>query len=133
MSEAATNKIKRRFRYGVWLNLIGMGTYLYFASKLWPQPEDAGTDLAGNPIVWGLTVFTVFAVCSLINIVWLTLIVLDGRKGKGWRSMRPWLLVIVAWVLVYRFDFYNINHGSTLITGNASSTLAHTEKSKNEN
>lgn len=84
--------------------------YLYFASKLWPLPEDAGTDLAGNPIVWGLTVFPVFAVCSLINIVWLTLIVLGGRKRKGWRSIRDWLLVMVAWVLVYSVDFYNINH-----------------------
>lgn len=109
------------------------GNLPVFASQLWPQPEDAGTNLAGNPIVWGLTAFPVFAVCSLMNVVWLTLIVLDSRKGKGWRSMLPWLLVIGAWVLVYRVDFYNINYGTTLGTGNASSTLVHTEKSKNEN
>jgi len=128
MCEVATNKTKRRSIYWVWANIIGFGIYLYFASKLWPLPEDAGADLAGNPIVWGLTVFPVFAVCLLINIVWLALIVLGGRKGKGWRSMRAWLLVMVAWVLVYRLDFYNINHGSTLSTGNAASGLAHPEK-----
>lgn len=127
MSNVATDKTKRRSIYGVWANIICLGIYLYFASKLWPLPEDAGANLAGNPIVWGLTVFPVFAICMLINIVWLALIVLGGRKGKGWRSMRTWILVMVAWVLVYRLDLYNINHGSTLSRGNPTPGLAHPE------
>ena len=105
--------INRASAYWVGSNMIGMGLYLYFASMLWPLPEDAGTDLAGTPIIWGLTVFRVLAVCSLINIVWLTLIVRGGLRGKGWRSMRVWLLVVISWVAVNRLDFYNIEHGST--------------------
>jgi hypothetical protein len=82
-------------------------------------PEDAGVgDLAGNPIVWSLTVFPVLVVCLLINIVWLTMIVLGGRRGRGWRSIGAWLLVIISWVLVNRLDFYNINHGSSFSRGN---------------
>lgn len=104
-----------------------MGICLYISSLLWPTPEDvgAGLDSAGDAIVWGLTVFPVFAVCSLINIVWLSLIVLGGCKGKGWRSIRAWLLVMGAWFLLYRLEVYNVNHGSRFSTGNLVPGLAH--------
>lgn len=121
MSEKAANKTKLRAKYWVGANILGIGIYLYFASRLWPLPKDAGTDLAANPIVWGLTAFPAFAVCSLINIIWLTLILHEGFRGKGWRSMRAWLLVVVSWAAVNRFDNYNIEHGSTFRIGNVPS------------
>jgi hypothetical protein len=122
------DKTKSKDTYWVLANIVGIGIYLYFASGIWPVPDD--TDLAaGTPIVWGLTVFPAFLLCSLMNIVWLTLIVSGGRRGKGWLSMRAWLLVVISWFAVNRLDSYNMDHGSAFRTGKVSSKVStHPEK-----
>jgi len=130
MSEVATNMVEQRSRYWVLVNIIGIGIYFYFASRLWPLPEDAGTDPAGTPIIWGLTVFPIFVACLLINIIWFTGIVRGGSRGKGWRPIRAWLLVMGAWFLCYKIEVYSINHGSFLSRANvgSGSGSAHPEK-----
>lgn len=104
---------KLKSRYWVCANLIGIGLYLYFASATWLPPSDPTIGLlSGEPIYWSLTALPVLAICLVINLIWLGLIVLNARRGSGWRSIRNWLLVIISWVLVNRFDGYNIEHGS---------------------
>lgn len=110
---AVMGKYNLRSSYWICANVLGVGLYLYFASGLWPRPEEVGIgDLAGNAIIFGFTVLPVLIAFMLINLLWLGLILLGLRRGNGWRPILVWMLVIASWIIVNRFDVYNTNHGS---------------------
>ena len=90
---------------GLWVlpNVLGIIAYLYFSSWTWvPQGEPAGGP--GDPIIWTLSAFPVMAACFILNVIWIVRIL--ASRGKGRRAALVWLLVIIAWYSVHRYDAY---------------------------
>ncbi len=113
----ATALIKSR--YAISLNIAGLMIYLTLASALWAPLGDQSLPIgAGTPIVWGLTALPVLILFLCINFVWLDLIVLRTHEERNWRHLLVWLVVMLIWFGVNRFDL--AMQGTT---GNASITM----------
>jgi hypothetical protein len=102
-----------RVRYFVGLNIAGIALFLYFASKIWAPPGDQGLmGGPGDPLVWGFTAAPVLLLCVLINILWISLLVVGLIRGTSWRPIVIWMLVFVAWYGAMRLDVYRSYNGS---------------------
>ncbi|TVQ85444.1 MAG: hypothetical protein EA357_00645 [Micavibrio sp.] len=123
-------KLVSRSAYWVYPNIFGMGLYLYFASWVWaPSGEKSFPEGAGDPVIWGSTAGLVLALYSLVNLVWLALILSAGSRGKGWKPVLLWAVVILLWVAANRYDAYRHYDGTA--AGLYSGTPSTIEKTEN--
>lgn len=94
--------------YFLLANAVGIGAYLYFASRVWAPPGEQGlADPAGDVVAWMLTAFPILAACSLMNVAWFIKILLDMRKRKGLDLISIWALIVIMWVIVNRYDLHH--------------------------
>jgi len=72
-----------------------------------------------DPIVWGMSALPVMAFCSLMNLVWVALILVNARKGGGWGPIISWLFVVVLWFGANWYDNVRSYNGSEMggVTG----------------
>jgi len=100
-------KFALRYTHWIYPNIIGVILYLYFASWIWaPSGEKAFSGGAGDPIIWGTTAFPIIAIFSLINLVWLALILSNISRGGKWKAILVWSFVALAWLVANRYDAY---------------------------
>jgi hypothetical protein len=86
------------------LNFIGSLIYVGMASKAWviPQERELGLhSITGEPYVWALSVFPIYAVFLMLNLTWGTFIL----ARKRWQSGIFWLLTIPIWLAAVIIDF----------------------------
>jgi hypothetical protein len=86
------------------LNVMGVVLYLWWASHAWANPQERamGIDsITGEPYVWAVGVFPIWAVFLLLNAIWGVLIL----RWRQWRSARLWLLVVPIWFIAVAIDF----------------------------
>ena len=109
------NEVVSRAKYWISINVLGIILYLYFSSKIWaPAGEKGLKGGPGDPFIWGLTALPVAAICALANLVRLILILTNVLRGRGWRPILVWLLVIFAWIGANRLDVSQRYDGSAL-------------------
>lgn len=84
------------------LNVIGAVAYLWLASRGWRIPEEKGTiPVTGEPFVWAIGVFPIWAIFLLLNAIWGLLIL----RSRQWRSGSLWLLTLPIWLIAVVIDF----------------------------
>jgi hypothetical protein len=86
------------------LNGMGAVLYLWWASHAWVNPTERAMgihSIAGEPYVWALGVFPIWAVFLLLNAIWGALILC----WREWRSSRLWLWVVPIWLIAFAIDF----------------------------
>ena len=84
------------------LNVLGAVVYVCLASRGWRIPEEKGmVPVTGEPLVWAIGVFPIWAVSLLLNAIWGLLIL----RWRQWRSGRLWLLLVPLWLIAVVIDF----------------------------
>jgi hypothetical protein len=86
------------------LNVMGAALYLWWASHAWVNPIERAKGLhsiTGEPYVWAIGVFPIWAVFLLLNAIWGVLILRWRQWGRG----RLWLLVVPIWHIAVVIDF----------------------------
>ena len=84
------------------LNVIGAVLYLRLASHGWRIPQEKGMiPVTGEPLVWAIGVFPIWAAFLLLNAIWGVLIL----RWRQWGSGRLWLLLVPIWLIVVVIDF----------------------------
>ena len=83
-------------------NAIGVCVYIVGASRSWAIPEEhCIVPVTGEPFVWFAAVAPVFAVFTVINMIWGIFIL----RGRQWQSGRLWLLTGLIWLVAIVIDF----------------------------
>lgn len=86
------------------INFVGMLLYLYLASKTWNAKTVAGGDrIMSGP---GVAMLCDFGVVILVNMVWLTVVLIKIRRPGGLVSLLIWALSGIVWWGVIDYDFY---------------------------
>ena len=86
-------------------NVLGMAGYLYFASWLWAPPGQEGLlGGPGDPIIFMSSAFPILAACSLLDALWIVSIVRAAKRNGNWRIVVVWLVVVIAWYGVKKYD-----------------------------
>jgi hypothetical protein len=84
------------------LNVIGAILYVWLASRGWRIPEEKGIiPITGEPYVWAIGVFPIWAIFLLLNVIWAVLII----KSRQWENGRLWLLNLPIWLIATVIDF----------------------------
>lgn len=108
--------IVTRSKYWLLTNTIGVFIYLYFASRIWaPYGEEGLLGGSGDPIIWGLTAFPVLAFFSIVNLVWVILILYRFRDNRDWRSLVIWFVVLIFWGCTLGYDYSRQYNGNKVI------------------
>jgi len=81
------------------LNLIGAMIYVIAASHGWADPRVHS--VTGEPYVWALRVFPIWAVFLLLNLVWSAFAV----AHRQWRGGIWGLATIPIWLVAVVIDF----------------------------
>ncbi len=83
-------------------NAIGAFVYVAEASNSWAIPEEhCVVPVTGEPLVWFTYVAPVFAVFTVVNMIWGAFILRD----RQWQSGRLWLLAGLIWLVGIVIDF----------------------------
>jgi len=85
-------------------NFVGAVIYVAAASHGWgiPQERVAGIhSVTGEPYVWALYVFPIYAVFLVLNLTWGAFIL----ARKQWRNGMSWLLTSPMWLVAVAIDF----------------------------
>jgi hypothetical protein len=85
-------------------NGLGIAVYLVLASRAWAIPEERALGLnstTGEPFVWAISVFPIYAVFLLLNCVWGIRLL----RRHDWRSGRFWIATFGLWVGAVVIDF----------------------------
>ena len=86
------------------LNFFGAVLYLLGASHGWviPQERELGLhSVTGEPYIWAIYVFPIWALFLLLNLVWVAIVL----KRQHWRSGLLWLMTIPIWLVAMAIDF----------------------------
>lgn len=86
------------------LNGMGAVLYLWWASHAWAIPQERAMgihSITGEPLVWAIGVFPIWAVFLLLNAIWGVLIL----RWRQWSSGRLWLLLVPIWLIAVVIDF----------------------------
>jgi hypothetical protein len=95
----------RSGRFWVAANVVGAAAFLWFASKTWIEPALRHEDVArgGDAILWAVTALPVLIAFLVLDLIWLTLVMVKLAKSQAWHSALPvaamgllWLGVIFA-------------------------------------
>jgi hypothetical protein len=81
------------------LNFIGAIIYVFASSHGWRQPEV--DSVTGEPFIWAIYVFPIWALFLLLNLVWGAFVV----ARRQWRSGIWWLTTIPIWLVAMAIDF----------------------------
>jgi hypothetical protein len=85
-------------------NLAGAIVYVGAASHAWIPAQERAlgiNSVTGEPYVWALSVFPIWAAFLLLNIVWGALLI----ARQQWRRGIWWLLTIPVWLVAMAVDF----------------------------
>jgi hypothetical protein len=69
----------------------------------------------GDPIIWVLAVLPVLVVCSVMNFVWLMLVLLHMRRTRDWYSVAILLLVVILWSGAIGYDHSRQYKGTQML------------------
>lgn len=84
------------------LNVLGAVLYVWWASRGWRNPQEKGmVPITGEPFVWAVGVFPIWAIFLLLNAIWGLLII----RSRQWRSGSLWLLNVPIWLIAVAIDF----------------------------
>lgn len=99
----------RKGRTLLWLaaNVFGAACYLYFAARVWPEPELRGTEYAvgpGTPFLWALSALPILMLCALVDGVVVVIWCIAMRRSAEWRpSALAWLIPVI-WLVACGID-----------------------------
>lgn len=83
------------------LNLIGAVSYVIAASHGWVVPQERELhSVTGEPYIWALYVFPIWAVYILLNLIWGVYVLARHRRGGI-----LWLMTIPIWLIAAAIDF----------------------------
>ena len=89
----------------VFANLPGIVLFLYFGSWVWaPRGQEGLYYDAGDSIAWGLLAFPFFLVCNFINLLLSRTIFTRLLLYHNWRPFILWIIFIVVWFSVFRYN-----------------------------
>jgi hypothetical protein len=90
-------------------NIVGLGFYLYFVTKLWSDMPGHVLYADDGPsfISWTLTAFPFEAACTIINLILIVGAVRRVILDRGWSLMVTWAMVLGAWMVM---DLYVESH-----------------------
>lgn len=96
----------RQEKWWLGANLVGVGLFLWFASRTWLEPQLRGELVAtgGDGVIWTLTALPVLGVFFLADLVWLLLATRRGIQTKDWLSATVVSSVAVIWITAAIFD-----------------------------
>jgi hypothetical protein len=86
------------------VNLVGIAWYLWGAAHAWAIPAERAAGInsvTGEPFVWAMFVFPVWAAFLLLNGVWIG--VAAARRQR--RQLAPILVVIAMWACAIVVDY----------------------------
>jgi len=83
-------------------NAVGIGLYLWLASRGWQLPQEQGEPTGAEPFIWALAL-PVLGVFFLVDAVWGVLLI-RSEESKRWRW---WLVTAAVWHLAIAIDFYH--------------------------
>jgi hypothetical protein len=101
-----------RIRQSPWLsraliavNVPGIAFFLFFASWVWAPPGQEGLYYdAGDSIGWTLLAFPFLAICTLINFIISRSVLIRIFYYRDWRPFLLWLVIVMAWFSVFKYD-----------------------------
>jgi len=86
------------------INFVGAAGYVVAASKAWVPAQERAVGLhsvTGEPFIWSLSVFPIWAVFILLNLIWGGFTVARRQRRSGiW-----WLMTIPVWLVAMAVDF----------------------------
>ena len=85
-------------------NVTGIAAYLVLASRAWAIPEERALGMnstTGEPFVWAMSVFPIYAVFLLLNCIWGVRLL----RRHDWRSGRFWVVTCGLWLGAVVIDF----------------------------
>ena len=85
-------------------NIVGAIVYVMASSLSWAIPQEREPGLnstTGEPFVWGTAVLPIWALFSLLNLIWAAIIV----RRKQWRDARLWAVTACVWLVGVVVDF----------------------------
>jgi hypothetical protein len=95
------------YRLGLTLfivNVIGTIIYVVGVSPSWAIPQERELGLhstTGEPLIWALFAFPIYAVFTSLNLAWGAYICFKKR----WRSGYFWLGTLAVWLIALWIDF----------------------------
>jgi membrane protein YdbS with pleckstrin-like domain len=85
-------------------NIVGAVVYVMASSRGWaiPQEREAGFySVTGEPFIWAIAVVPIWALFSLLNLIWAAIIV----RRKQWRDTWLWVVTACIWLVGAAVDF----------------------------
>jgi hypothetical protein len=86
------------------INIVGAIVYVIASSLSWaiPQERELGINsVTGEPFIWAMAVLPIWALFSLLNLIWAVTIV----RRKQWRDARLWAVTACVWLAGVGVDF----------------------------
>jgi len=87
-------------RFWIAANIVGAGTFLWLAARTWIEPELRHDDVArgGDGVLWTVTALPVLIAFLVLDLVWLTLVVVRLAKTQAWPSASPLAATTLLWL-----------------------------------
>jgi hypothetical protein len=83
-------------------NVLGIIIYVTVSSYSWAIPQERGLNsMTGEPLVWAVSVLPIWALFSLLNLIWAAIII--GRRQ--WRSASLMGVTAGIWLAGVAIDF----------------------------
>jgi hypothetical protein len=103
------DRFRRSKNFIFWLlilvNALGLIAYIFFASWLWVAPGQEGPyHDARSDLLWGLLVFPLLAVCTLVNLITSRSVLMHLFLYRDYRLFSLWLVIAIVWFGAVKCD-----------------------------
>ena len=94
-------------RYVLLANICGIILYIFFASKTWVVPGEAGLNMGSSePIIWVLLALPILIVFGITDLIWLVVVIVKSRQSNNWQPLWVVILSFFVWVGAFSFDVF---------------------------
>jgi hypothetical protein len=94
-------------RWWIAANLLGVGGFLYLASRTWLPPELRNYPDINSAISWGLTALPVAGLFLVVDAFWLASGIRQGAKSKRWAPLSICGVIGIVWMAALLLDRAN--------------------------
>lgn len=96
----------RSERWWIAANLAGLAVFLVLASRTWiePQLRHEAVARSGDLLFGALVVLPVLVAFFVIDIIWLTRVILHGVRSRAWGAMPAVVTVALLWAVAFELN-----------------------------